>query len=377
MLMPFIRERHSIQAPIKSTRFLIKTLGFPPKLAQKTIDKARFRLPDNTPIHKSQLISGEVWLTRFVDIYPQSELLSPIFSTKDFALFDKPAKLLTHPKGTFTHKSLIDSIRHFCGTQAQPVHRLDYETSGAILVAKTRQSEKALKDLVATKQVEKLYLAKIRGILCDEILIDAPIYTPHKHARGHLSIRSCISDKGKDSRTLLTPIHIDTAHNCTYIHARPLTGRTHQIRLHCAHIGHPICGDLLYGASDCVADSYLNALKEHFHTVSLESTFSHNAAQAQKTQKLQEVDFGKKVDSRENVIFHKTAKPLESTCKNTQRAEILESTLHTSPRNTLLAQTLCLHAFSLHFCYDHTTYALSTHPPSWWLDSSEYPNGKT
>ena len=156
-----------------------------------------------------------------------------------------------------------------------------------------------------------------------------------------------------------------------------LTGRTHQIRLHCAHIGHPICGDLLYGASDCVADSYLNALKEHFHTVSLESTFSHNAAQAQKTQKLQEVDFGKKVDSRENVIFHKTAKPLESTCKNTQRAEILESTLHTSPRNTLLAQTLCLHAFSLHFCYDHTTYALSTHPPSWWLDSSEYPNGKT
>ena len=319
--MPFIRERHYIQVPVKSTQFLIKALGFSPKLAQKTIDKARLRLPDSTPIHKSQIISGEVWLTRFVDTYyPQSELLSPIFSTNDFALFDKPAKLLTHPKGTFTHKSLIDSIRYFCGTQAQPIHRLDYETSGAILVAKTRQSEKALKHLVATKQVEKLYLAKIRGILRNEILIDAPIYTPHKHARGHLSIRSCISDLGKDSRTLLTPIHIDTAHNCTYIHAKPLTGRTHQIRLHCAHIGLPICGDLLYGAGDCAADSYLNALKEHFLA---ESNIVDSSAQAKAT------------------------------------------------GNNLLAQTLCLHAFSLHFCYDSLRYALYTSVPSWWqVDSS-------
>ena len=319
--MPFIRERHYIQVPVKSAQFLIKVLGFSPKLAQKTIDKARLRLPDSTPIHKSQLISGEVWLTRFVDTYyPQSELLSPIFSTNDFALFDKPAKLLTHPKGTFTHKSLIDSIRYFCGTQAQPIHRLDYETSGAILVAKTRQSEKALKHLVATKQVEKLYLAKVTGILRDEILIDAPIYTPHKRARGHLSIRSCISNLGKDSRTLLTPIHIDTKHNCTYIHAKPLTGRTHQIRLHCAHIGLPICGDLLYGAGDCAADSYLNALKEHFLA---ESNIVDSSAQAKAT------------------------------------------------GNNLLAQTLCLHAFSLHFCYDSLRYALYASVPSWWqVDSS-------
>lgn len=319
--MPFIRERHYIQVPVKSAQFLIKVLGFSPKLAQKTIDKARLRLPDSTPIHKSQLISGEVWLTRFVDTYyPQSELLSPIFSTNDFALFDKSAKLLTHPKGTFTHKSLIDSIRYFCGTQAQPIHRLDYETSGAILVAKTRQSEKALKHLVATKQVEKLYLAKVTGILRDEILIDAPIYTPHKRARGHLSIRSCISNLGKDSRTLLTPIHIDTKHNCTYIHAKPLTGRTHQIRLHCAHIGLPICGDLLYGAGDCAADSYLNALKEHFLA---ESNIVDSSAQAKAT------------------------------------------------GNNLLAQTLCLHAFSLHFCYDSLRYALYASVPSWWqVDSS-------
>ena len=319
--MPFIRERHYIQVPVKSTQFLIKALGFSPKLAQKTIDKARLRLPDSTPIHKSQLISGEVWLTRFVDTYyPQSELLSPIFSTKDFAVFDKPSKLLTHPKGTFTHKSLVDSIRSCYGQDAQPIHRLDYETSGAILVAKTRQSEKALKQLVATKQIEKLYLAKIRGILRNKILIDAPIYTPHKHARGHLSIRSCISDLGKDSRTLLTPIHIDTKHNCTYIHARPFTGRTHQIRLHCAHIGLPIYGDLLYGAGDCAADSYLNALKEHFLA---ESNIVDSSAQAKATD------------------------------------------------NKLLAQTLCLHAFSLRFCYDSLRYALYASVPSWWqVDSS-------
>lgn len=308
--MPFIREKHFIPTPIKSAQFLIRVLGFSPKLAQKTIDKARFRLPNNTPIHKSQLISGEVWLTRFVDTYyPPSELLTPIFSTKDFAVFDKPSKLLTHPKGTFTHKSLVDSIRSCYGQDAQPIHRLDYETSGIILVAKTKQSEKALKHLVATHKVQKLYLAKIQGILHDEILVNAPIHTPHKHARGHLSIRSCISDLGKDSSTLLTPIHIDPKHNCTYIHAKPLTGRTHQIRLHCAHIGHPICGDMLYGASDEVADMYLCALKEQF---------------------------------------------------------LLESSAQAKGSSGLAAQTLCLHALSVRFSFQSISYALSTPTPIWW-----------
>lgn len=308
--MPFIREKHFIPTPIKSAQFLIRVLGFSPKLAQKTIDKARFRLPNNTPIHKSQIISGEVWLTRFVDTYyPPSELLTPIFSTKDFAVFDKPSKLLTHPKGTFTHKSLVDSICSCYGQDAQPIHRLDYETSGIILVAKTKQSEKALKHLVATHKVQKLYLAKIQGILHDEILVNAPIHTPHKHARGHLSIRSCISDLGKDSSTLLTPIHINPKHNCTYIHAKPLTGRTHQIRLHCAHIGHPICGDMLYGASDEVADMYLCALKEQF---------------------------------------------------------LLESSAQAKGSSDLVAQTLCLHALSVRFSFQSISYALSTPTPIWW-----------
>ena len=308
--MPFIREKHFIPTPIKSAQFLIRVLGFSPKLAQKTIDKARFRLPNNTPIHKSQLISGEVWLTRFVDTYyPPSELLTPIFSTKDFAVFDKPSKLLTHPKGTFTHKSLVDSIRSCYGQDAQPIHRLDYETSGIILVAKTKQSEKALKHLVATHKVQKLYLAKIQGILHDEILVNAPIHTPHKHARGHLSIRSCISDLGKDSSTLLTPIHINPKHNCTYIHAKPLTGRTHQIRLHCAHIGHPICGDMLYGVSDEVADMYLCGLKEQF---------------------------------------------------------LLESSAQAKGSSDLVAQTLCLHALSVRFSFQSISYALSTPTPIWW-----------
>lgn len=308
--MPFIREKHFIPTPIKSAQFLIRVLGFSPKLAQKTIDKTRFRLPNNTPIHKSQIISGEVWLTRFVDTYyPPSELLTPIFSTKDFAVFDKPSKLLTHPKGTFTHKSLVDSIRSCYGQDAQPIHRLDYETSGIILVAKTKQSEKALKHLVATHKVQKLYLAKIQGILHDEILVNAPIHTPHKHARGHLSIRSCISDLGKDSSTLLTPIHINPKHNCTYIHAKPLTGRTHQIRLHCAHIGHPICGDMLYGVSDEVADMYLCALKEQF---------------------------------------------------------LLESSAQAKGSSDLVAQTLCLHALSVRFSFQSISYALSTPTPIWW-----------
>lgn len=346
--MPFVREQHFIPTPIKATHFLIRTLGFSPTLAQKTIDKARLRLVDNSPIHKSQLISGEVWLTRFVhDYYPESALIAPIFHTKDFALFDKPAKLLTHPKGTFTHASLIDSIRHFCGAQAQPIHRLDYETSGAILSSMSKKSEQALKSLIESRAIHKRYLAKVHGVLDRELIIDAPIYTPHRFSRGHLSIRSRIDSAGKAARTRIRPIALDSTKRFTFIHAQPLTGRTHQIRLHCAHIGHPICGDLLYGGDDELADLYLRSLRENLQS-------QHELAQLSQG------------------IKQNLAHDLDSAFDSTNT---LESSLDSgaNPQNSahkLLSQTLCLHAHSLHFCFQGIEYTLSTKLPAWWLPST-------
>ncbi|OBV29347.1 hypothetical protein BKN38_07690 [Helicobacter sp. CLO-3] len=339
--MPFIRESFHIDTPIKASRFLTRTLGYTTAQAQKHIDKARLRTPDNAPVQKSQIISGIVWLTHFVDdFYTPSELTAPIFTTRDFTLFCKPAKLLTHPKGSFLHKSLIDSARYFAGKDAKLAHRLDYETSGLIVAAKGRANERALKQLFATREVCKTYIAKVQGIITGARTIDAPILAPSPAQKPHrnLSIRSRIDPSGKPAVTLIAPLHIDSVRAQTTILARPLTGRTHQIRLHCAHIGHPICNDFLYGGDDAMAEAYLDALKQSFldaESGALESTSAQKSAPEVSPQNPQ-------------------------SPPNPQDSQ--------NPPSPLLSSTLCLHAYHLRFAYRHI-YSLYAPLPAW-LDAS-------
>ena len=366
--MPFIRTRYFIDSPIKATKFLTQTLGFSSTLAQKTIDKARLRVGTNGEIiaHKSDILQGSIWLTHFTPhYYKQNELVSPIFSTPDFALFDKPAKILTHPKGNFLHKSLLDSIRFFCGNEAQSVHRLDFETSGAILVARHKKAQIELKNALQNRLIYKVYLAKVKGKIQKECLINAPIIVPTKAQKisgANLSIRSAIDyatlesnldsaldftldsaallnfnqsldvndfivlqkslqkylleskqyiKRSKPALTFVIPIYFDGAH--TFIKAIALTGRTHQIRLHLAHIGHAIQNDFLYGTSDKVSEQYLDELR-------LIKSSKESMAKSS-------TDFG---------------------------------------RICYADKILALHSYSLDFFFESARYKLTTQTPTWW-----------
>lgn len=355
--MPFIRESFYIDTPIKASRFLTRTLGYTTAQAQKHIDKARLRTADNAPVQKSQIISGIVWLTHFVDdFYTPSELIAPIFGTQDFALFCKPAKLLTHPKGSFLHKSLIDSVRYFASKDARLAHRLDYETSGLIVAAKGWENERALKQLFATREVCKTYIAKVQGIIDRAHTIDAPILAPSPAQKPHrnLSIRSRIDPSGKPAVTLIVPLHIDSVRAQTTILARPLTGRTHQIRLHCAHIGHPICNDFLYGGDDAMAEAYLDALKQSFLDAKSDAR-----------------DLVKMAPTKKDSANLDSGASESKTQKSTNTTSAPESTSAQKSANTtnpLLSSTLCLHAYHLRFVYRHT-YSLYAPLPAW-LDAS-------
>lgn len=252
--MPFITQTYQIHQTQKAFLWLMQTLQCSQKEAQKILDKGRLK-QNQIPIHKSQDIIGEVQLTHF---FPTPLKIPKILQTPYFVVYDKPHKLLTHPKGTHDHPSLCDALKFDFGPSANPAHRLDYETAGLLLCSIDKHYEASLKLLFEHNQIQKTYLARVRGKITHQQLISAPILTPLKGEKSqNLSIRSKISPHGKDSQTLIIPIQYDSDNNTTLLRIKPLTGRTHQIRLHLSFIDHPILGDPLYGCQDQYAQMYL------------------------------------------------------------------------------------------------------------------------
>ncbi|WP_104712431.1 RluA family pseudouridine synthase [Helicobacter cetorum] len=274
--MPFIEEEFKISEPKKALFVVRDILNCSLKEAQRHIDKQRLRV-DNKVVKKSQIIQGMVSLTYFKPVNNTQEL---VFETKDFGVFNKSAQIYTHPKGYFYHKSLLDCIQASFGRGAHPAHRLDYETSGLVLVGKNLQHTKALKALFMQQKVKKTYLALVYGKLIQSLRIDEPILVPQT-IQEDLRIRSCISPLGKIAITLVEPLSYNALLDISLIRVTPLTGRTHQIRLHLSYVGHRIIGEGLYGVSDENAREYLKLKRENqapllmLHATSLEFSFKN------------------------------------------------------------------------------------------------------
>lgn len=251
--MPFVKETFSLSSPKKAYAFL-EDLGFSTRQSQKMIDKGRLR-HNGSVVTKSQILQGQIELTHFK---AQSLGLKPIFYNDDFCVYDKPHNLLIHPKGLFNHQSLNDCLKSRFGTQANPIHRLDYETSGLVLCALHKKAEVELKNLFLQRGVTKTYSAIVKGIIQEsEICIDKPILSCNNGE--DLSIRSRISFQGKSAITKLKVLARDEKNNQTLLCLIPITGRTHQLRVHLDSINHPIVGDLLYGVNDECARKFLES----------------------------------------------------------------------------------------------------------------------
>ncbi|WP_181224570.1 RluA family pseudouridine synthase [Helicobacter pylori] len=272
--MPFVEEEFEILKPTKALFFVRDVLKCSLKEAQRHLDKQRLK-HNQQVVRKSQMIQGIVSLIHFK---PNEKTQALVFETKDFGVFDKPNQVYTHPKGYFYHESLLDCIQSHFGKNAHPAHRLDYETSGLVLAGKTLQSVKDLKVLFMQKKVEKTYLALTHGWVDKSIIIDKPILTP-QNIQKDLRIKSKISPLGKPSTTLVEPLSYNPFLDISLLKITPLTGRTHQIRLHLSNMGHRIVGEGLYGVADEEAREYLQLKRENhapllmLHASSLEFEF--------------------------------------------------------------------------------------------------------
>lgn len=203
-----------------------------------------------------------------------------IYEDKNFLAIDKPAGLLVHPTANSKEKTLVDwLLKRYpeikkvgdlpAGRQVQTrpgiVHRLDRDTSGIILVARNQKYFEYLKNLFQTRAIKKTYRALVygrvmprRGIIEREIKIKSGT-TKRTVFRGR-------SEKAAVTEYKVLK-HFD---NFSWLEVQPLTGRTHQIRVHLASIGHPVVGDKLYGHKKPKEIRLLNIDRQMLHAYSLE-----------------------------------------------------------------------------------------------------------
>ena len=168
---------------------------------------------------------------------------------EDDAVFviDKPAGLVVHPGAGNADGTLVNALLHRDPSlaalpRAGIVHRLDKDTSGVMVVARTLPAQAALVEQLSAREVHRQYLAVVVGALVSGGTADAPI---DRHPRDRL--RMAVREDGRDAITHFRLRERFRAH--TALECRLETGRTHQIRVHMAHLKHPIVGDPLYGGS--------------------------------------------------------------------------------------------------------------------------------
>ena len=243
-------------ARIRLDRFLAAELGhFSRSRLQQLIRTGFVTLNDQKARPRDMLRTGDtidvtVPPLQKIDNRPENIPLDVLFEDDDLIVINKPAGMVVHPGAGHREHTLVNALLSHCenlsgiGGKERPgiVHRLDKETSGCLVVAKNDETHRGLAEQFAARTVEKIYLALAAGNLRK---ISGVIEAKISRHPVHRQRMSAASPRGRSAKTEYRVLR--SGNGLSLIECKLHSGRTHQIRVHLHHLGHPILGDKVYG----------------------------------------------------------------------------------------------------------------------------------
>ena len=188
-----------------------------------------------------------------------------IDESADWIVVDKPAHLLVHPSKPNNPPTLLDGLEDLLrfeietGGQISIINRLDRETSGIVLAAKSKSAAAQLAAAMRQREFSKFYLAIVHGIPeQDDFVVKEPIARLGRFGESKIHLRRAVHSEGKDSETRFKVLQRFDKGPFSLVRCEPVTGRMHQIRVHLERAGFPIVGDKIYGHS---GDFYLEFIE--------------------------------------------------------------------------------------------------------------------
>ena len=173
---------------------------------------------------------------------PPQEPLAIVYEDEDLVVIEKPAGLLSVPGRLPEHQdsAYLRILEKF--PTAKVTHRLDMATSGLLMFAKHRDAEVAVSKMFQARTIKKYYIALIQGKIQAEGSVEVPLITDWENRPRQM----VHFELGKQAKTLFQLMEYDAETDQSRVRLEPVTGRSHQLRVHMMHIGHPIMGDKLY-----------------------------------------------------------------------------------------------------------------------------------